>query len=396
MGLWQRGHVSPMFICITHSNALCPLCLLLPDHLHHTLCTATKKIIVYALALPALLCALQGCAKRSGAAGAGQAEAVLFTDSAGRTVALPAEITRVTASGGLAQMFLIAIAPDLLCSLDSAFSPQAAEFMPAYLSGLPAVGQFYGMENINLEEIAALGPDIVIDVGEAKETIAQDMDAISAAVAVPTVYIAASLESTPEAFRTLGRLLRREEKGEALAAFCEKTLAAADAVMRQVGSEKTSVLYCMGKQGFNVLSAGTFHAEVLDKLARNLAVVSNPASRGSGNEAGLEQLLLWNPQVLLFGYNSVYDAVAGDPAWRQMRAVRSGDYYEVPQGPYNWMGGPPSINRYLGMLWLLKVLYPQYASFDLYTEVAEYYRLFYGYTLSRERFDALTAKGNAD
>jgi iron complex transport system substrate-binding protein len=56
------------------------------------------------------------------------------------------------------------------------------------------------------------------------------------------------------------------------------------------------------------------------------------------------------------------------------------------------MGGPPSINRYLGMLWLGKILYPQYAAYDLYAEVAEYYRLFYGRELSREQFDRLTAR----
>jgi iron complex transport system substrate-binding protein len=248
------------------------------------------------------------------------------------------------------------------------------------------------MENINLEEIAAIAPDVVIDVGEAKETIARDMDAISKAVSIPTIYIAATLDSTPEAFRTLGRLLEREEKGEALAAFCEKTLAAADDVMKRVGSKKKSVIYCMGKEGLNVLAAGTFHAEVLDKLADNRAVVSNPASRGSGNEANIEQLYLWDPEFILFGYNSVYDSAPSNPAWRQMRAVKNGDYFEVPQGPYNWMGGPPSINRYLGMLWLLKILYPEYADFDLYAEVAEYYRLFYGCELSKERFDALTAR----
>ncbi|MDR1362495.1 MAG: hypothetical protein LBJ35_00385, partial [Spirochaetaceae bacterium] len=70
---------------------------------------------------------------------------------------------------------------------------------------------------------------------------------------------------------------------------------------------------------------------------------------------------------------------------------KTGAYYEVPDGPYNWMGGPPSINRYLGMLWLGKILYPEYASYDLYAEVKEYYRLFYGYELSRAKFDQLTA-----
>ena len=34
------------------------------------------------------------------------------------------------------------------------------------------------------------------------------------------------------------------------------------------------------------------------------------------------------------------------------------------------------------MLWLTDLLYPEYADFDLKTEVTEYYKLFYGYELS--------------
>lgn len=218
------------------------------------------------------------------------------------------------------------------------------------------------------------------------------MDQISASVAVPAIHITAALRSTPEAFRTLGKLLGREARGEALAAFCEKTLATADRIEEQAGSSKKQVLYCLGKSGLNVLPRGSFHSEVLDKLTDNQAVVDNPAGRGGGNETNMEQILLWDPEAIIFGTGSVYTAAGSDPAWRQLRAIRDGAYYEVPAGPYNWMGTPPSINRYLGMLWLGKILYPEYASYDLYAEVAEYYRLFYDYTLSREQYDRLTAR----
>ncbi|GHV35579.1 hypothetical protein AGMMS4952_27800 [Spirochaetia bacterium] len=147
----------------------------------------------------------------------------------------------------------------------------------------------------------------------------------------------------------------------------------------------------MGPGGLNVLAAGTFHTEILDWIAGNKAVVDNPAARGSGNESNLEQISLWDPEVIIFGAGSVYGAAGTDNTWRQLRAIKSNSYYEVPQGPHNWMGGPPSINRYLGMLWLGKILYPQYARYDLYTEVAEYYRLFYGKELSREQYSRLTA-----
>jgi iron complex transport system substrate-binding protein len=319
------------------------------------------------------------------------ADTRLFTDSAGRTVELPAKIAKIAPSGALAQMFLLAIAPDLLCAVSSAYSPNEAEFIPAYFADLPVVGQFYGAANLNPEEIARIGPDIVIDVGDPKDSIAHDMDDISVSIGIPAIHVTATLQSTPRAFRTLGKLLDREEKGEALAVFCEKTLAAADRIEQQAGPRKKQVLYCMGNLGLNVLPKTSFHSEVLDKLTDNKAVVDNPAGRGSGNETNLEQILFWDPEVIIFGAGSIYAAAGTDPTWRQLRAIRGGAYYEVPVGPYNWMGSPPSINRYLGMLWLGNVLYPEYASYDLYTETAEYYRLFYGYDLSWERYNRLTA-----
>jgi iron complex transport system substrate-binding protein len=316
----------------------------------------------------------------------------LFTDSAGRQVELPLKITRIIPSGSLAQMFLLAAAPDMLCAVSSKYNPATAEFIPSYFSALPVVGQFYGAANFNPEEIARIGPDVVIDIGEPKDTIARDMDDISDSIGVPVIHITATLQTTPQAFRTLGKLLGREEKCEDLARFCEKTFAYAEEVVSQAGSKKKSVLYCMGPSGLNVLAKGTFHTEILDWMTDNRAIVDNPSSRGGGNEANMEQILLWDPDVLLFGVDSIYLSAARDAAWRQMRAVKSGSYYEVPNIPYNWVGSPPSINRYMGMIWLGKILYPQYASYDLYTETAEYYRLFYSYELSRERFDRLTAR----
>ncbi|MDR2097102.1 MAG: ABC transporter substrate-binding protein [Spirochaetaceae bacterium] len=347
-----------------------------------------QRILAFAL-LTACIFAANASAKKE--APRNDAAAV-FTDSVDRQVEIPQKITRIVPSGALAQMFLLAVAPDMICAVSSAYSAYEAEFIPSYFAGLPVVGQFYGAANLNPEEIARIAPDLVIDVGEPKDTIVRDMDDISASIGIPVVHITATLRTTPEAFRTLGRLLDREEQGERLARFCEKTLAQADSLMEKTGSRKKSVLYCLGKSGLNVLARGTFHTEVLDWMTDNKAVVDNPAARGNGNEANFEQILLWDPDVILFGPGSVYGEAAKDPAWREMRAIKSGSYYEVPVGPYNWMGGPPSINRYLGMIWLGKILYGEYASYDLYAEVRDYYRLFYGCELTREQFERLTAR----
>jgi iron complex transport system substrate-binding protein len=318
--------------------------------------------------------------------------AFVFTDSAGRTVELPSPIRRIAPCGSMAQMYLIPIAPDLLCAITSSYKGTEVEFLPSAPASLPAIGQFYGQATFNPEEVAKINPDVIIDIGDTKNSIANDMDEISAMTGVPVIHISADLRGTPETFRTLGRLLGREEKGEELALFCEKILFRAERIMNQVGNDKKSVLYCMGNNGLNVLARNSYHSEIIDWMTDNLALVDNPSSRGGGNESNMEQLFLWNPEVIFFSPNSVYASVKNDPVWREFRAIRSGAYYEVPQDPYNWLGSPPSVNRYLGILWMGAILYPQYADYDLYAEIREYYRLFYGYDLSRERFNSLIAK----
>ena len=316
----------------------------------------------------------------------------VFTDSTGRNVTLPSQIMRIAPSGSLAQMYLMAIAPDLFCAIAAPYQSGQEEFLPPALAALPVIGQFYGQAPFNPEEVARILPDVIIDIGESKDSMASDMDDIFAMTGVPIIHITAELnhlhskESTPEAFRTLGKLLNREEKGEELALFCERVLVLAENIMHQVGDNKKSVLYCMGNMGLNVLARNSFHSEILDWMTDNLAVVDNPSSRGIGNESNLEQLFLWNPQVILFAPGSIYASANNLPVWREFRAIQSGNYYEVPQGPFNWMGSPPSINRYLGILWMGAILYPEYAEYDLYEEVKEYYRLFYGFDLSREHF----------
>ena len=157
------------------------------------------------------------------------------------------------------------------------------------------------------------------------------------------------------------------------------------------GAEKVNLLYVTGDTGLNVIAQGSFHAEVIDMLSNNLAVVDEPSSKGTGNEVDMEQILNWNPDVILFAPGSIYATVGEDAAWQSITAIRNGAYYEVPMGPYNWTGFPPSVQRLLGMLWMAKVLYPDAADYDLYTEAANYFQLFYHCDLTREQYDALVA-----
>ena len=155
--------------------------------------------------------------------------------------------------------------------------------------------------------------------------------------------------------------------------------------------EKTSVLYCTQEDGQNVLALDSYHSQAVDELGNNLAVLNDPSSQGSGNEVNLEQMMNWNPEVILFAPGSYFDYAAEDPAWQVLSAIQNGRFYEVPTGPFNWMGSPPSSNRLLGLLWMAKLLYPKQADYDLKKEVQEYYQLFYHCELNDEAYESLVA-----
>ena len=349
-----------------------------------------KKLISLILAL-ALVLGLTACGGPVPAPdGSDAQETVMFTDDLGREVEVPAEISRIVPTGPLSQIMLYAIAPDMFVGLAAQWSATAEGIVPQEYLDLPYFGQLYNSANLNVEELAVADPQIIIDIGQPMSSGSEDLDTLSAQTNIPAVYIATTLETVPEAFRTLGKLLGREEKAEELAAFCEEVYPRTVSIMEQVGDNKVDALYILGEQGLNVLSQNSYHSELIDMLTNNLAVVDAPSSKGSGNEVTLEQIALWNPEFILFAPDAPYDAAAEMDTWKDMTAIRNGNYLHVPEGPHNWVGTPPAVQRYLGLIWLTAQLYPEYCDYDVKTEVLEYYELFYNCALTDEQYDNLT------
>ncbi len=312
-----------------------------------------------------------------------------FVDSTGRTVTVPDEIEKVAVSGPLTQIFLFALCPEKFVGVSSAWDETAALYIPAEYYELPLLGQLYGGKGeLNLETLLSSGAQVVLDVGEAKKGIREDMDALQEQTGLPFIHIDARTETMGDAYRMAGELLGKEEEGLVLGRYCDEMYARMVEIADSV--EKTGLLYITG-EGHNVIAQGSYHAEIIDLLADNLAVVDEPSSKGTGNEVDMEQILAWDPEFIIFAPDSVYDSVADDPTWQSLQAIRNGYYLEVPFGPYNWMGFPPSVQRYLGMMWMAKVLYPEAADYDLTAQVGKYFKLFYHCDLTGEQYEALMA-----
>lgn len=317
------------------------------------------------------------------------------TDSAGREVEIPKEIKRVAPSGALAQIVLFSISPDKIIGWSKTPSEATKKYMDEKYWNLPEFGQFYGKNvSLNIEALIKSKPDVIIDIGDKKKTIKEDMDGVQKQTGIPTIFIEGTLENVDKAYETLGDILGEKETSKALGEYASKTVKEVKEKAASIPENKrVSVYYGVGENGLNTNAKGSIHADVIDIVgANNVAVLESISSKGGGSEISMEQLLKWNPDRIVFSPDANYDKVGTDKAWKDLKAIKDGKYYETPMGPYNWMGSPPSVNRLIGIKWLGNLLYPDVFNYDMIKETKEFYKLFYKYDLKDDEAKKLLSK----
>lgn len=349
-----------------------------------------RKIIALLLSAAVLCSVLAAC---GGVKQKEPMETWTFTDSCGREVELPVEVDDIIPSGPIAQMILYTLCPDKLQSWSSALTRVQKQYIDEKYHDLPVTGKFYSTGGtVNYEEIIASAPDVIIDMGEAKEDINGDMDEFQRQTGIPVIFIEASLETMADAYDALGQITGETERAGACSAYIRETLAEAEEYAARIPeSERKRVLYSQGEYGTEVLGVGSVHAQVLNYAAAvNVAVLDSVASEG-GNEVSMEQIYLWDPEVVILSPEANYDEIFDDKSWASVTAVKTGAVYEAPYGPYNWMDRPPSVQRVLAVKWLGNLLYPDVFDYDMIAETQAFYSLFFHYDLTEDEARELLA-----
>lgn len=350
-----------------------------------------KKAFSILLSICLLFCFFSACGQQA----AEELQATTaFTDSAGRTVTVPENITMIAPSGSVSQMILMTLVPERLVGLSSMPDASQLLYFPDYIANLPVFGQFYGSKaNINMEALIAAQPQIIIDLGDFKDGIADDMDAVQNQTGIPTVFIDANLENLPTAYRMLGSLLSVEERAEELASYIEETIAYAAQKSAQILPEdRKTVLYGTGASGLSCNARGSSQADVIELVgAINVVEPESNSHHYGGTELDLEQVYALDPGVILFSADGPYDDLQNSE-WSELFAVKYGTFYEVPALPYSWMSMPPSVNRVIGIWWLGNLLYPDIFDYDMVEKAQEFYKLFWNYDLSDEEAAELLSR----
>lgn len=324
---------------------------------------------------------------------ASQEETRTFTDSLGREVEVPVSIERIAPSGHTSNQILLTFAPELMVGLSQEMSDAEAKYLGEEYAQLPVFGSAFGNKgDLNKEALASANPQIIIDTGEPMSGMAEDLDNLQMQLGIPVVFIETTLDNYDEAYAMLGDLLNMPERGQALSEYCANAYDETVAVMATIPeSERVNMAYLTGDAGLNAYAKGSYQSTVIDMCANNLVFVENIVGSGIGSEVSLEQVSLWDPEMIIFGENSIYSEVADNPTWSHITAIKNGNYYEVPSEPYVWLNNPPTVNQVLGLQWFPRLCYPDAYDDDMQEVVTEYYKLFYGYELTQAEYDALVA-----
>lgn len=311
-----------------------------------------RRHLLHALALSPLL------APALCRAGDGAANVRSLIASFG-TMPAPASIERVFATGAPAGVLVYVLVPEKLLGWPTYLDEDARRLLPRVRHDLPHLGRLSGRgSTVSTETLLALRPDLVLDAGSVTPTHLSGAERAWRQTGLPYALVDGRLTDHPAQLRETGRLLGVAARGEQLAGEAQRMLDLANAVLAGVDAdERPRVYYGRGPDGLETGLRGSINMETIELAgARNVA---EQAGRGGLTQASMEQILAWNPDVVLTQDPDFARRVSSDPLWRGVAAVRTRRVHLAPRYPFGWLDGPPGVNRLLGVPWLLARLYPR-------------------------------------
>ena len=205
---------------------------------------------------------------------------------------------------------------------------------------------------------------------------------------IPYALLDGRFDAIAPTYRKLGELIGQQTAAEKLANYAEDTLkTTAGRTAAIAPSARPRAYYARGPRGLVTGLGGSINVETIEMLAQNVA---------GGNAGGLanvsiEQVLLWNPDVIITIDQDFATSVRSDPAWGSVKAVRDGRVHLSPKMPFGWVDFPPSVNRLIGLWWLAKILYPEKFPEDIRALTRNFYTMFYHHTPSDTQIDHVLA-----
>lgn len=282
---------------------------------------------LWLLPLLALVPAIAACGGSTAATPATPATPVIAKDALGTTITIPAK----------APQRIITLLPsdsDIVAALGAdarVVGVDAYTTSPADLASKPKVSDA-NTGNLNVEQIVALKPDLVLSYGGASWYGKQEQPLLAQKINVVDLPPAATVQDTLNEFRLVGQLLHLDDKARQLVSSYQQRI---DVVTSKVKGKPAPSVYLENygdpsKNQYYAFGKGTFGDDII-----RLAGGANAVADASTNNGALsaEAIVAARPDVIALAEDPQYGgdpkAVAARAGWSAIPAVQSHRVYDV-------------------------------------------------------------------
>lgn len=312
-----------------------------------------------------------------------------ITDMAGRTVQIPASVGNVVATSPPMTTVIYMIAPEKLTGVNFQWDDDELKYVPSQYANLPVVGGWYGTQDGNYEEFIASEPDMVIESiderGDGDLNTVNERQNKFGEIPVVAVNDTTDVEKIDGSITFIGKVLGAEDNAKKLTDFNDKYLNEVHQKSAQITDKKT-VYYAEGNDGLQTNPSNSTHGQLIDLVGgENVANSLAQGNTTSGIQVSMEQIIKWNPDVIITTSPEFYAKIYNDSNWASIDAVKNHEVYLSPQSPFKWFDRPIGANMIIGVPWTAKCIYPdQYDDIDLVLTTQEFYSDFYHVDLSKD------------
>ena len=338
---------------------------------------AIVGVLCAAIILSASACAKSGSSSSSSASSATSSGTMTITDMASNTVEIPAKIERIADSwpAHTEVLMLLGAGKKIVATANTAKSlPWMFKVNPTLNNAINTTDQ-----NFNTEALAAKNPDILfMSPGNTNADKIKSMG-------IPTVTLNfTNYEEMKETVTLTAKILGGDAPARAKKynAYLDSTLSSLKKVTDKLSdSEKPKVLHI---QSLNPLKVDGSDTIIDDWITAAGGVNAATGITGNMKEVSMEQVLSWNPDVIIIGDTTTTDAasqITSNAEWQNVKAVQNGKVYNNPRGVFTWDRYSPE--EVLQLQWAAKTLHAdKFSSLDVSAAVKSYYKTFLNYKLT--------------
>lgn len=301
-------------------------------------------------------------------------ETTTVTDSLGNVVTIPAEVSRVASMrSGITEVICALGACDKLVAVDEMVQGgfSYGEFITRVHPELMELSAPYAGHDLSSEGLLSLDPDLVLHGGYGR---IKQAEALMKQVPGLPVVIAhfETMDAYMDDIRIVGTCVDAEERAEELVAYLEGFLASVAERVGDIPEDEKVRVFFGGHEIDHGYTPDTFeHAQIV--LAGGVNVMEDMS--GWLPDVSAEQLLVWDPEVIVVLNGADLDAIYNNAQVADVSAIKNGRVYALPEAGWDFS----SPRALFAIEWLATKLYPErFDGVDIEAEADAFYQAVFG------------------